>query len=114
MPAFFSTFCVAGIGPVSMITGSEPTIICSTMRARGFSFSSFTFCSEATSTAAAPSTMPLELPAVITPPGLNAGCSATSPSMVDCGRTCSSVSNTLRSPLCVTSMGTMPFLKRPS
>ncbi len=26
-PARLSTFCVAGIGPVSMITGSEPTII---------------------------------------------------------------------------------------
>src|SRR6266851_3873093 len=32
-PAFFRTFCVAGMGPVSMMVGSEPTIACATMRA---------------------------------------------------------------------------------
>ncbi len=84
------------------------------MRARGFSPSSFTLRSEASITAAAPSTMPLELPAVILPSGLNDGCKAISPSSVDCGRTCSSVSKILSSPLTFTFTGTKPFLNRPS
>ena len=58
---------MAGIGPVSMMVGSEPTIACATMRARGFSPSAFAFSAVMTSTAAAPSLIWLELPAVTTP-----------------------------------------------
>ena len=36
MPAFFSTFLVTSIGPVSMIAGSEPILANALMRARGF------------------------------------------------------------------------------
>ena len=36
MPAFLSTFSVTGIGPVSMIAGSEPILAKALMRARGF------------------------------------------------------------------------------
>ena len=63
MPALFSTFSVTSTGPVSMIAGSEPILAKARMRARGFRPA----CSPASlvpiRTAAAPSTMPDELPA---------------------------------------------------
>ena len=72
-PAFFSTFAVAGIGPVSMMVGSEPTIAWATIRARGLSPSSLAFCAVMIRTAAAPSEIWLEFPAVTTPSSWNDG-----------------------------------------
>src|SRR5260221_473588 len=54
-PALARTAFVAGIGPVSMLTGSTPTTFCATMRARGRSPSSAAFSGVVSSTAAAPS-----------------------------------------------------------
>ena len=61
-----STLRVAGVGPVSMIVGSEPVVAVATIRARGVRPSSRPACSEPISSSAAPSTMPEELPAVCT------------------------------------------------
>jgi len=69
MPVRRRIFCVARMGPVSMITGSEPTTTVSSTRARGLSPRSFTARLEARRTPLAPSTMPLELPAWIFPFG---------------------------------------------
>ena len=80
MPLRSSSCCVAGIGPVSMITGSTPTVIASRMRARGVSPSSSAFSRAINSTAAAPSEICEELPAVTEPPSLKAGFSAASAS----------------------------------
>ena len=65
-----------GIGPSSMSTGSVPTTAWARIRARGLTPSCFAFSSDISSTAAAPSEIWLELPAVIECSGLNAGCSA--------------------------------------
>ena len=79
-------FRVAGIGPVSMITGSTPTVVWSTIlrgragRARPPSRA------PSSSTAAAPSEICDELPAVITPSSLKAGLSSARPSTVVPGR----------------------------
>ena len=58
-----------------MITGSTPTVVWSTIRARGFSPSASAFSRAISSTAAAPSEICEQLPAVILPSGLNAGLS---------------------------------------
>ena len=92
-PAFFKTFCVAGIGPVSMMVGSEPTMACATIRARGRSPRDFAFSAVITSTAAAPSLIWLELPAVTTPSSWNDGFSCAIFSRDGGMRTPSSVSN---------------------
>ena len=75
-PAFFNTAAVPGIGPSSMRTGSVPTTAWARMRARGLMPSCFAFSSDMSSTAAAPSEIWLELPAVIECAGSNAGWSA--------------------------------------
>ena len=62
-PALASAFCVAGMGPVSMMVGSAPDSAVATMRARGLSPCALAAASLPISTAAAPSTMPEELPA---------------------------------------------------
>src|SRR6185437_7262794 len=62
---------VAGIGPSSILTGSQPTVVWSTIRARGVSPSSLAFSAVMRSTAAAPSEIWEALPAVMTPSGLN-------------------------------------------
>ena len=64
-PACLSTAAVAGIGPSSISTGSTPTTFCAMTRARGLRPSSSAFCFSTRSTAAAPSVIWLELPAVI-------------------------------------------------
>src|SRR4051794_12471870 len=48
-------FCVAGIGPSSIRTGSQPTVVWSMMRARGVMPSSLALSADISSTAAAPS-----------------------------------------------------------
>ena len=75
MPIEFRSriFLVAGIGPVSMITGSTPTVVVSTMRARAFRPSSSAFSRDISITAAAPSDTCEALPAVIFPSSLKAG-----------------------------------------
>ena len=59
---------MAGIGPLSMVTGSTPTMVEATMRARGLAPSRFTPASEARISAAAPSEIWDEVRAVCTPP----------------------------------------------
>ena len=56
-----------------MITGSTPTVVWSTIRARGVSPSASAFSRVISSTAAAPSETCEELPAVTLPSSLNAG-----------------------------------------
>ena len=58
---------MASMGPVSISTGSTPTRQVSTMRARGVRPSAAAFSSVISSTAAAPSLICDELPAVCTP-----------------------------------------------
>ena len=78
------------MGPVSISTGSEPTTAVVTMRARGRSPSVRTASPDATTTAAAPSTMPEAFPAWMTPSSWKLGRSAASDSRVVPGRGCSS------------------------
>ena len=63
MPALASALRAAGIGPVSMMVGSAPDSAAATMRARGLKPCVLPAASLPISTAAAPSTMPDELPA---------------------------------------------------
>ncbi len=71
-------FAVAGIGPSSIFTGSQPTDVWSTIRARGVSPSASAFSRAISRTAAAPSEICDELPAVMRPSGLKAGLSCES------------------------------------
>ncbi len=66
-PARFRTFCVAGIGPSPMQEGSTPATAVATTRPSGL------VCREVTSSAAAPSLIPLELAAVTVPSFWKAG-----------------------------------------
>jgi hypothetical protein len=86
IPLRSSSFFVAGIGPVSMITGSTPTVVWSTIRARGLSPSDSALPRSISSTAAAPSEICDEFPAVIRPSSLNAGFSCESASRFESGR----------------------------
>ncbi len=112
MPLCANIFSVTGTGPVSMIVGSVPTLAVARMRARGLSpyFSPNSLLP--ISTAAAPSTMPDELPAwwtcsifsrcgyfscataskpgITSPCSLNEGFSPPSDCMSVSGRMCSS------------------------
>ena len=63
MPARFRSFSVTSTGPVSISAGSEPILAKALMRARGFRPMLSPPALEPSSTAAAPSTMPDELPA---------------------------------------------------
>ncbi len=63
MPARLSTLLVTSIGPVSIIAGSEPILAKALIRARGLSPAFAPAPLLPISTAAAPSTMPDELPA---------------------------------------------------
>ena len=72
-PDFSSAFAVAGIGPVSMVTGSTPARAKVWKRARGVRPSSSAFSSLMISTAEAPSVICELLPAVTLPSGLKAG-----------------------------------------
>ena len=58
-----SSFFVTSIGPVSIIAGSEPILAKARIFARGLTPIRSPASTEPTSTAAAPSTMPDELPA---------------------------------------------------
>ena len=83
-----NNFRVAGIGPVSMMIGSTPTVVWSTTRARGRNPSRRAASPEHSSTAAAPSLIGDDDPAVIRPSSLrNTGLRLASVSTVVSGRT---------------------------
>ena len=63
MPERASTFLVTSTGPVSMIAGSEPMLAKARIFPRGFKPAFSPASREPINTAAAPSTMPDELPA---------------------------------------------------
>jgi hypothetical protein len=86
MPLRASSLRVAGIGPVSMITGSTPTAVWSIIRARGVRPSPRALSALMSMTAAAPSEICDEVPAVIRPSALNTGSSRASASSVVSGR----------------------------
>ncbi len=81
-PDRFSAFWVAGIGAVSMITGSAPARVAVWTFAIGLSPNDFAFSADMNSNAADPSEICEELPAWITPSSLNAGLSSPIFSMV--------------------------------
>ena len=78
---------------MSISTGSLPATAMETIRARGLRPSERARPFEAITTAAAPSTIPEELPACSTPSSLNDGFNPASVSTVVPGRGCSSRSN---------------------
>ena len=86
IPLRSSSLAVAGMGPSSIFTGSQPTVVWSSIRARGLTPSSSAFARDITNTAAAPSEICEEVPAVILPSGLNAGCKPASVSRLVSGR----------------------------
>ena len=90
-PDFSRALAVAGIGPVSMVTGSTPARAKVWKRARGVRPSSLAFSSLMIRAAEAPSEIWLELPAVILPSGLKAGFRLASVSAVVSGRMPSSL-----------------------
>jgi hypothetical protein len=106
-----STFSVAGMGPVSIVTGSTPARAKAWNRARGRSPSSLAFSSLMISRAAAPSLICEELPAVTFPSGLKAGFRVASFSTLESGRTPSSRS---KMPPSAPVTGMISFSKRPS
>ena len=63
MPERFKSFRVTSIGPVSISAGSEPILAKARILPRGLRPAALPPASLPTSTAAAPSTMPEELPA---------------------------------------------------
>ncbi len=95
-PAFASARSQACGLPCSIRCGSTPARPKPRKRARGSSPSAEAFSSEATSTAAEPSTIWLELPAVIFPSGTKAGWSAAIVSSVVSRRTASSTAKRVR------------------
>ena len=114
---------VAGIGPVSMRTGSTPASAKVWNRARGVRPSSAAFSADMISAADAPSVICELLPAVTLPSGTKAGFSLASVSMVVPGRMPSSrvtisPSSTLISPvslsLILETTGMISLSKRPS
>ena len=113
-----STVRVAGIGPVSIVTGSTPARANAWNRARGVRPRLVARSSLMMSTAEAPSVICDELPAVIFPPsGLKAGFSLASTSSELSGRMPSSAvnSSSVSAPASSrTGTGTISFSNRPS
>ena len=93
-PAFATARSIASGLPCSIRVGSTPAMPNETKRARGSSPSRPTAASLAISTAAEPSTICDELPAVTTPSGRNAGLSAASAAAEVSRRGASSTANT--------------------
>ena len=81
-----STSRVAGTGPMPISAGSTPTVAQCVSRASGVRPWVRTPCADASSSAAAPSTMPDAFPAVTQPFLLKAAGSFASPSSVESGR----------------------------
>ena len=113
MPARSNTLAVAGIGAVSMRRGSAPARAKSTNRARGVRPSSLAFSSVMIRSAAEPSVICDELPAVTLPPsssGRNDGFSLASDSSVVSRRPSSTFISAPSAP----STGRISRSKRPS
>ena len=89
--AFVITFSIAGIGPCPIIEGSTPDSARATIRIRGVSPSVCAWVAVVKTTAAAPSLIPDELPAVTLPFLRKTGRKFASLS-IDVARGCSSVS----------------------
>ena len=89
-PTRSSSLRTAGTGPMPITRGSTPATALPTNVPSGSTPSSRAFSSDATTSAAAPSLSPDELPAVTVPPGRNAGFSVASFSALVSGRGCSS------------------------
>src|SRR5699024_4693428 len=97
-PDFASAFCVAGIGAVSMMTGSVAASAAVWTRAMGVSPSSFALSSVMTSSIEAPSEICEEFPAVMTPSSRKTVLSLPRDSSVPPGRMPSSVRNSIAFP----------------
>ena len=108
------TFCVAGTGPMPMISGGTPAEAPSTIRARAVRPYSRMARSDATMMAEAPSFSVLELPAVTMPPDRTTGRSLASTSAVVPSRGPSSVSTTVSPLRPRTVTGTISSLKCPA
>ncbi len=93
MPVLASSLRIAGAGPIPMYFGSTPATAQPTRRPSGLRPFAFATASDATTQAAAPSQMPLALPAVTRPSFLKYGASFARPSSVVFGRMCSSARN---------------------
>ena len=92
MPARNNAFCVAGTGPIPITEGSTPATAIERICAIGFNPYFSTAASLANNIAAAPSLMPLLLPAVTVPLAEKAGFNWANFSSDD-KRGCSSLSN---------------------
>ena len=96
-----------------MTSGSTPATPHARIRPRGGSGNSFATRPVATTTAAAPSLIPLALPAVTVPSSAKAPGSAVSFSTVVSGLMCSSWLTTVVRPRTVTGTGTISSAKTP-
>ena len=90
MPARSSSFRTAGTGPMPITRGSTPATALPTNAPSGSMPSAWARSSLAITSAAAPSLIPLEFPAVTVPPSRKAGLSAAIFSAFVSGRGCSS------------------------
>src|SRR5690606_22833199 len=116
-PAFSGAWGTAFTGAKPVRTGSTPTEAHDLITARTGRPCSSAYSAEVTTTAAAASLRPEELPAVMLNPGISgwSGLRAASFSAVVPRRGCSSVSNTVREPSGrVTRSGTISSVNRPS
>ena len=104
-PVRASSLRTAGIGPMPITRGSTPATALPAKAASGSTPSARARSSLAITSAAAPSLMPLELPAVTVPPARKAGRSFASSSAVESGRGCSS---TVTSPTGISSSAKRP------
>ena len=82
MPVFSSSPRMAGAGPIPISDGSTPTTCQPMISAIGFNPSRAAASPSAITKHAAPSTIPLALPAVTVPSSPNAGFNFAIPSMV--------------------------------
>ena len=108
-PARSNAFCVAGTGPIPIIAGSTPATAMLTIFAIGFKLYFFTAASLASNMAAAPSLIPLLLPAVTVPSFKKAGFNVASFSTGE-SLGCSSFSNNISALPCIIFTATISSL----
>ena len=99
IPVFLINFCTAGTGPVPINEGSTPATDRLTHFIIGFKPNSCALDSDIITTAAAPSFIPEELPAVTVPFSLKTGLSVERDSKLASDLGCSSVAIRTGSPL---------------
>ena len=112
-PAASSALREAGTGPIPMISGGTPAMPHETILASGFRPRRRASSASATTSAAAPSTIPLALPAVTNPSLPNEGLRAARPSSVVSGRRWSSFSTRTVLPRSFTSTGVISSANAP-